>query len=291
MFRPQLNAHRFLKSATRIALPAFSPAEFLKCLSRFVELEGEKWLPDTPEWRGKCLYLRPTMIGTGNKVGVQRPEDALLYVIAVFMPDMTASTTGLRLLASKHDMIRAWPGGFGFAKVGANYGPTLVAQGEAKSRGYTQVLWLFGEEGYVTEAGAANFFVLWERDGGLELVTPPLDNGTILEGVTRRSVLELVRGGLVKGTDGGEVAVSERNVKMSEIVQASKEGKLREAFACGTAFFVAGVSEIDFRGESVVLPMAEGKGSKFAAAVKSQLEDIMYGKVQHEWGYVVGESN
>lgn len=291
MFRPQLNAQRFLKSATRIALPSFSPSEFLKCLDHFVELEGEKWLPDTPEWRGRCLYLRPTMIGTGNRVGVQRPEQALLYVIALYVPDMTSST-GLKLLASKHNTIRAWPGGFGFAKVGANYGPTLVAQGEAKSRGYSQVLWLFGDEGYVTEAGAANFFVLWEMDdGGLELVTPPLGQGIILPGVTRGSVLELVRSESVKGPNGSEVTVSERNVRMSDIVQANKEGRLVEAFACGTAFFVFGVSEIDFRGETVMLPLAEGKESKFTAAVKSSLEDIMYGKVQHEWGYLVGQSH
>lgn len=278
----------------RIALPGFDEGEFLRCLERFVEVEGEKWLPDTEEWRGKFLYLRPTMIGTGDRVGVARPEEALLFVLAVYMPDMSGPTTdgvGLKLLASQHDMVRAWPGGFGFAKVGANYGPTLVAQGEAKRRGYDQVLWLFGEEGFVTEAGAANVFVLWEREGQMELVTPPVGGGLILEGVTRGSVLELVRRGMVKGEDGREVIVSERNVRMSEIVEVGREGRLREVFVCGTAYFVAGVGEIDFRGEKVMLPLGSGEGAPFAKAVKAVLEDIMYGKVQHEWGYVIGKTN
>lgn len=294
MFRPELNAVRFLKSAARIALPTFNADEFLKCLDKFVELDGERWLPDTEEWRGKCLYLRPTMIGTGNRLGVQMPEEALLYVIAVHIADMTGTAgggTGLKLLASQHDMIRAWPGGFGYAKVGANYGPTLIAQGTAKSKGYTQVLWLFGEEAYVTEAGAANFFVVWQReeDGALEMVTPPLGDGTILEGVTRASVLDVVRRGLVKGPDGTEVIVSERKMSMHEIMRANKEGRLREAFACGTSFFVAGVGEIDFRGEVLMLPLASGKASHVTESVKILLEGIMYGKVQDEWGFVVGE--
>src|ERR1700753_3992008 len=100
----------------------------------------------------------------------------------------------MRLLASQHDMIRAWPGGFGNAKVGANYGPSLVAQQEARERGYHQILWLFGEQSYVTEAGASNFFVVWKTQAGkTQLITAPLGDGIILEGVTRQSVLDLVR--------------------------------------------------------------------------------------------------
>ena len=107
---------------------------------------------------------------------------------------------GLKLLASSEDSIRAWPGGFGYAKVGANYGPSLVAQGEARARGFDQVLWLFGRENFVTEAGASNFFVVWrnKETGRLELVTAPLGERIILEGVTRASVLDLARQRLSK---------------------------------------------------------------------------------------------
>ena len=172
------------------------------------------------------LYLRPTLVGTGDVIGVQRPAEAMLFVIAVCFPGIDrgknlqpmnqqqkvsppltltpslspplkspSTQNEMRLLASGHDMIRAWPGGFGNAKVGANYGPSLVAQGEAREKGYEQILWLFGPEGYVTEAGASNFFVVWRDVASeqLQLVTAPLGDGVILDGVTRRSVLEIAR--------------------------------------------------------------------------------------------------
>ena len=141
---------------------------------------------------------------------------------------------GLKLLASKDDTVRAWPGGFGYAKVGANYGPSLIAQGEAKAKGFDQVLWLLGKDCNVTEAGASNFFVIWRTagEGKLQLVTAPLDDKIILDGVTRRSVLELARERL-----GGKLEVVERNYTMSEVENAAEEGRLLEAFAAGTAVY------------------------------------------------------
>jgi branched-chain amino acid aminotransferase len=193
-------------------------------------------------------------------------------------------------------MIRAWPGGFGNAKVGANYGPSLLAQAEARSRGYDQILWLFGEECFVTEAGGSNFFVLWKNKstGRRELVTAPLGDGIILEGVTRASVLELVRGGLVGAEDGG-VDVVERKFVMDEILEAHAEGRLLEAFGAGTAFFIAPVQDVHFRGRDIVLPLGEGegddvKGDEFAMRVKGVLKDIMYGRRAHEWGVVIKET-
>jgi len=255
------------------------------------------------------------MIGTSVKIGLQRPDEAMMFIVAVFVPadvngpgasasnpnsspaptagpstspevpNATSPPTRMKLLASKQDMIRAWPGGFGSSKVGANYGPTIVAQSEARRRGYDQVLWLFGPEDYVTEAGLANFFVLWTtKDGMKELVTPPLELGVILEGVTRRSVLEVCRSGKV-----GDVVVSERKARMDEIVSAYEEGRMLEAFAVGTAVFVASVSEIDFRGKKLILPLDRGDGGGFATAVKVYLEGIMFGRVGHEWAHLVEE--
>lgn len=197
--------------------------------------------------------------------------------------DASPTGKGMRLLASQHDIIRAWPGGFGNAKVGANYGPSLLAQGEARARGYDQILWLFGEEGFVTEAGGSNFFVLWvNEDGERELVTAPLGDGTILEGVTRASVLDLVRA-------RGDVKVVERKFTMGEVVRAADQGRLLEGFGAGTAFFIAPVADVHFRGLDVVFPLGKGEGAKFAMAIKDELKGIMYGRVQHEWGVVVEE--
>lgn len=212
------------------------------------------WLPKSQP--GKYLYLRPTLIANGTSLGVQIPKEALLFIIAVPWPDpftaptsttpsenttITAKkpTNALKLLASTPDTIRAWPGGFGYAKLGANYGPSLQAHGQAKAIGFDQVLWLFGSERIVTEAGASNFFVVWRNreSGKLELVTPALENQLILPGVTRRSVLELARERLTSGTTGGleAVEVVERQFGIDEVEKASKEGRIVEAFVSGTA--------------------------------------------------------
>ncbi|KAK5053704.1 hypothetical protein LTR84_001665 [Exophiala bonariae] len=312
LFRPERNAKRFLQSATRIALPGFPPSEFLKLLKKFVGVEARKWISEP----GQFIYIRPTMIATAPALGVQKPKEALMYIMMVMFPpldepnpsntapapssglaasgtqtngDSTAkdrASRGMRLLASRHDMIRAWPGGFGNAKVGANYGPSLLAQGEARERGYDQILWLFGDECFVTEAGGMNFFVLLKNQntGRRELITAPLGDGVILEGVTRASVLDLVR------DSRPEVDIVERRFTMQELLEANEEGRLIEAFGAGTAFFISPVADIHFRGMDVVLPLGKAEGhGEFAMAVKKDLKDIMYGALSHEWGVVIDE--
>jgi branched-chain amino acid aminotransferase len=122
LFRPNLNAARMVNSATRIALPAFDPEELLKLIVKLCAKDGGKWLPKSHP--GSFLYIRPTMIANDPALGVQKPKEALLYIILACFPHMDTNPAGMKLLASKDDMVRAWPGGFGFAKVGANYGPT-----------------------------------------------------------------------------------------------------------------------------------------------------------------------
>ncbi|KAK3710084.1 hypothetical protein LTR37_010515 [Vermiconidia calcicola] len=309
LFRVSRNCERMRKSAARIALPDFDPKELEKLIKALCARDGAKWLPkDCPGF----LYLRPTMIATDAALGVQRPKEALLYVILTCFPDMSKSlatpappaltgqangtskhhSSGLKLLASTEDSIRAWPGGFGYAKVGANYGPSLVAQGEARARGFDQVLWLFGPECYVTEAGASNFFVVWRTKdtGRLELVTAPLEERIILEGITRASVLQLAKERLSKAVDGTEsVDVVERRFTMDDIVSAYKERRLIECFAAGTAFFIAPVSDIHFRGKDLQLPLEEGETGIYTRIIKQWLVNIMYGNEGHEWGIVVDE--
>lgn len=203
------------------------------------------WLPK--ERPGSFLYIRPTVIGNGPHLGVQVPKEALLFIIAVPWPDFTKvkkegqteASKGLKLFASSPDTIRAWPGGFGWAKLGANYGPSLQAHGKAQAMGFDQILWLFGEDRQVTEAGASNFFIVWRNGdtGRLELVTAPLDSQLILPGVTRRSVLELVRERLSEHSAGNlaPVQVVERSLTIGEIEKAAKEGRIVESFVSGTA--------------------------------------------------------
>lgn len=313
-FRIGKNCQRMRKSASRIALPDFEPAELEKMILALAAQDGAKWLPKDTR-AGGFLYVRPTFIATEEALGVQRPKEALLYVIMACFPDMSKSladpappalkgeadggsksqTSGLRLLASSEDSIRAWPGGFGYAKVGANYGPSLVAQGEARARGFDQVLWLFGQESYVTEAGASNFFVVMRsKDSGkLQLITAPLGERIILEGVTRASVIDLANERLAAAPTASEsglepVEVVERRFTMPELLEAQAEGRLIEAFAAGTAFFIAPVALIHFRGGDMEVPM-DGDSGRYARCFKQWLVDIMWGNRSHEWGVVVEE--
>ncbi|SMR64267.1 unnamed protein product [Zymoseptoria tritici ST99CH_3D1] len=311
LFRVSRNCERMRKSTARIALPDFEPKELEKMILELCAVDGDKWLPE--ERKGQFLYIRPTMIGTDEALGVQRPKEALLYVIIACFPDMTKSIPmppalngnghveekkkvshlGLKLLASEENTIRAWPGGFGYAKLGANYGPSLVAQGEARARGFDQVLWLFGKEAYVTEAGASNFFLVWRsaETGRLELVTAPLEGRIILEGVTRASILELAKERLSQSVDGLEALdVVEKRFTMAEVVKAQEEGRLVEAFAAGTAFFVAPIGLIHYMKRDIVVPVEGEETGVYAGAIKEWLVDIMYGRgegVGHEWGVLV----
>ena len=171
------------------------------------------------------------MIGTQSQLGVMASREAMLYIICTFMPSLDSPAGGLRLRTSPEDMIRAWSGGFGYAKVGANYGPSLLATALAKDDGFHQILWLYGPEGLCTEAGASNFFILWKpREGGKpQLVTAPLDDKIILDGVTRRSVLELFR------ERCPEIEIVERKYTIKEVEEAHDEGRILESFAAGTA--------------------------------------------------------
>ncbi|KAH0386895.1 branched-chain amino acid aminotransferase II, partial [Aureobasidium melanogenum] len=244
----------------------------------------------------------------------QVPKEALLYVIIAVFPDWSdprnlpaasavnpnlseavTNAQGLKLLASKEDSIRAWPGGFGYAKLGANYGPSLVGQGEARARGYDQILWLFGNNASVTEAGASNFFVVWKtKEGQQQLITAPLEDNLILEGVTRASVLDIAKERLstenASKYNAESLEVIERKFTMQEILDAHQEGRLVEAFAAGTAFFVAPVGLIGWKEHELDIPLVEGKTGVYARLVRGWLSDIMYGKEQHEWGVIVNEA-
>ncbi|KAI9368827.1 aminotransferase [Aspergillus egyptiacus] len=297
LFRPDLNGQRLSNSAVRTSLPSFKFDELKGLIAKLMQVDGPRWLPkDQP---GRFLYLRPTLIGNGTQLGVQAPKEALLFIIAVPWPDPSSrlqntpgEAMGLRLLASQPDTIRAWPGGFGYAKLGANYGPSLAAHGKAQAQGFDQVLWLFGDDRQVTEAGASNFFIVWEnaQTGKRELVTAPLENQLILPGVTRRSVLELARTRMNQSVgDLGPLEVVEKSFTIGDVEEAWKEGRVVEAFVCGTAFFITPVKLIR-NGDVDIVLLNAGQTAGYAAQIKSWLEAVMYGKdgqENHEWAYVI----
>ncbi|XP_042903320.1 branched-chain-amino-acid aminotransferase, cytosolic [Parasteatoda tepidariorum] len=277
LFRPDMNMNRFLVTSERACLPGFNREELLKCIKKLVSID-KSWIPN----RELCsLYIRPNFIGTEDTLGVASAKTALLYVVSGPVgPYFTTTIEPISLLADpKH--VRACPGGVGCYKMGSNYAPTLYIQKLAQKQQMDQVLWLYGPDHQITEAGAMNvFFVLKDTKGDLELVTPPLD-GTILPGVVRHSVLDLAR-------SLNEFRVSERPINMREIISAQKEGRLLEMFVCGTALVVCPVKLIRFNGEDINIPTMERKDGLHSRFLK-MITDIQYGRVTSDWSVSVDE--
>lgn len=295
LFRPGYNCERMLASATRVSLPAFDPEELRKLVHRICALEGPKWLPkDQP---GSSLYIRPAMIGSDSSLGFKVPSEALLYVFLIFWPtpkprvmEGTGKKQGVRLLASRPAAVRAWPGGTGAAKVGANYGPAISEHADAKTRGFDQVLYLHGPERQITEAGVTNFFIIRRStEGVLQIVTPPLDDDNlILAGNTRRSILELSREmfGVGKPGDVERCDVLEGKITMAEIQRLVDEERLMSVFITGTAYSVQEVSEISLGDEVIRIEMER---VPHVAILRERVAGIMFGREESDWAEVVDE--
>lgn len=271
LFRPDCNMERLQNSMERLEMPGFDfdSQELINCISELVKLDKD-WVP---HGEGYSLYLRPNVIAMHQYLGLAAPTSLLLYVVT--SPVGPYYKTGFKpiRLQCESSYVRAWPGGTGAAKVGGNYAPTMKPAAEAAKRGYSQVLWLFGENDEITEVGAMNVFFVWLNENGKkEIVTPPLDRGDILPGVTRRSIIELAK-------TWDEFEVSEKNITMGEVRKAAKDGRLLEAFGAGTAAVVTPISCIEHKGEEIEIP-ATGDVTK---KVWDQLTGIQYGKIDHDW--------
>lgn len=303
LFRPSLNCARFNISASRISLPTFSAEEMEKLIVALLSVDASRWLPENRA--GGYLYIRPILIGTTPRIGVQAPKEALLYIVSCLLPRMDSYPGGMRLHTSPDDVVRAWVGGYGYAKLGANYGPSMIAKQGAHMKGFHEVLWLYGEKGECTEAGASNFFVIWKRkDGKKELITAPLDDKVILNGITRLSCLELVRQQM-----GDELEVTERKFTIEELAEAYGEGRILESFSTGTGvcicppfeysiiltmvykFFICPISCIRHRSKDMAIPIdSELQAGEITHKIRSLLGDILYGRTKHSWGVVVPET-
>ncbi|XP_064178178.1 branched-chain-amino-acid aminotransferase, cytosolic-like [Anguilla rostrata] len=274
LFRPTLNIQRMLRSAKRSCLPLFDQDEMLECIRKLVEVDQE-WVPYNTD---ASLYIRPTFIGTQPSLGLSKARHAMLFVIVspVGPYFSTGGFTPVSLLADPR-FIRSWRGGVGAFKLGGNYGPTIALQDEAKNQNCQQVLWLYGDEEEITEAGTMNLFMYWINERGeKELVTPPLD-GMILPGVTRQSLLDLAR-------EWGEFKVSERTVSMRELLETLASGRILEVFGAGTACVVCPVGSLLYKGKTYKIPTPKnGPAMRF----HKELTDIQYGRKKSNWTQVV----
>ncbi|KNC99948.1 branched-chain amino acid aminotransferase [Spizellomyces punctatus DAOM BR117] len=280
LFRPDLNMKRLISSCERLTLPTFDSAQLLECIKELLRVD-QKWIPSE---RGYSLYLRPTCIATQESLGVGPSNRALLFVIASPVGPYYKTGFNAVSLYATQQYTRAWPGGTGDAKIGANYAPGIKPQIEVAKEGYQQNLWLFGEKQHITEVGTMNFFMYWTNEQGVrELVTPPLD-GTILPGVTRDSIMGLAR-------SWNEFKVTEQPISMFDVRKAVQEGRVHEMFGSGTAAIVSPIKKIRFEGEDLDIPLDPSDKTSQAGPLTKRIADtimgIQYGEIEHPWSVVV----
>jgi branched-chain amino acid aminotransferase len=266
LFRPADNAGRFRRSAERMAMPPVPEPLFVDGLRELVRLDAE-WVP--PAGAG-ALYIRPLLFATEPSIRV-RPAERYRFLCFTFPFGGYFPPAIDALVSTTH--ARAFPGGTGDVKPAGNYGPGLVVETAARAEGCDTVLWLDARERrYVEECGVMNLFVVL----GDVVVTPPLD-GTILGGVTRDSVLTLLR-------DAGH-RVEERPLAIDEVVAAHREGRLRECFGTGTAATLAHIRRLRHDGADLVLPPIESR--TVGPAVKERLIDLMSGRAPDPYGWLL----
>lgn len=255
LFRPEENAKRMNNSAERICMPTLDVDYQVKAMKMLVELEQD-WVPHKP---GTSLYLRPTMIGLGNALGVHPASHYYYYIIC--SPSGSYYKNGMAPVRIRIEerYVRAVRGGIGAAKTGGNYAASLLAGEEAAKEGFDQVLWLDGRENrYVQEVGAMNMFFV--MDG--KLFTAPIED-CILPGITRKSIMQLA-------ADKG-IEVVERPIDVAELFEAYEQGRLTEAFGTGTAAVISPVGEMVYAGKSMKLN--DGK----IGAISQDLYDTLVG--------------
>ena len=270
LFRPQKNIERLNNTNRRMCIPEIDPDDVLQAIKAVVKTD-EEWIP---EEEGKSLYIRPFIIATDPMLGVH-PSHSYLFCI-ILSPVGAYYATGINpvKIYVEPEYVRAVKGGTGFAKVGGNYAASLKGQEVAEKLGYAQVLWLDGiHHKYVDEVGAMNvFFVI---DG--EIVTPTLENGNILPGVTRDSAIQLLRSWGYK--------VSERLLSIDEIREAADNGKLDEAFGTGTAAVISPIGELNEAGKVMIIN--EGKIGPISQRLYNNLTGIQWGTVEDTMGWTV----
>jgi branched-chain amino acid aminotransferase len=272
LFRTWENMKRFNHSAQRMAMPAVDEEDHLQAIVQLISLEHD-WVPSRP---GSTLYIRPVMLATDAALGVHSSDTYLHYVI--LSPVSSYFKEGFNPVSVyiEHQFRRAVKGGTGSAKTGGNYAASLLVGQNAKAKGYSQVLWLDAVEGrYVEEVGAMNICFVYDHK---RIVTPPL-SGSILEGVTRDSVITLSR------ALGYEV--EERAVDVFEMLEDVRSGKITEVFGCGTAAIIAPVGKLGYKDEELIINNFEC--GLVAQHLYRELTDIQFGRVKDRfnWTYTI----
>ncbi|WP_180736309.1 branched-chain amino acid aminotransferase [Paraburkholderia sp. PGU19] len=269
LFRPDANARRFHNSANRLAMEPLPEDVFIESVRALVRLD-QKWIPATD---GAALYLRPFMISTEAVLGMKPSAEYLYCVVACPVGSYFKGGSPAVTLWVSDQYTRAAPGGTGDAKCGGNYAASLAAQAEATREGCDQVVFLDAvERRWVEELGGMNVFFIFD-DGSIQ--TPPL-TGTILPGITRDSLIVLAR-------DMG-LTVREERYSIDQWQQDASSGRLREAFACGTAAVVTPIGKVT--GRKYNFTIGDGGAGPVTGRLKAALLDIQNGRAEDRHGWL-----
>lgn len=269
LFRPEQNMKRLNQSSERLCMPLVNEELALEGLKKLLEIDQE-WIPTA---EGTSLYIRPFIIATEAYLGVS-PSKKYKFMI-ILSPVGSYYKEGIHpvKILVENEYVRAVAGGTGMAKTAGNYASGLKAQQVAAEKGYAQVLWLDGiERKYIEEVGAMNIF--FKING--EVITPAL-NGSILEGITRKSVIQLLQ--------HWNIPVTERKISMEEIRTAQKNGLLDESFGTGTAAVISPIGEFNWKDEKLIVNNGEMGG--LSERLYNTLTGIQTGKIEDPFGWVV----
>lgn len=267
LFRPRLNFERVNQSNARMVIPPVDPDFCVHALKELLRLEAD-WVPSAP---GTSLYIRPFIIATDACLGV-RPSHTYKFMI-ILSPSGAYYAQGLNPVSIyvEDEYVRAVKGGTGFAKTPGNYAASLIAQANAYKAGYVQVLWLDGvHRRYIEEVGSMNVFFVIDN----KLATPAL-NGSILPGITRRTVLELA--------EKLGYATEERQIAVDELWAAAKAGRVSEVFGSGTAAVISPVGALKY--EQDVVTFNEGRIGPLSQTFYDTITGVQYGLLpdKHAW--------
>ncbi len=263
LFRPLENFKRLNRSAERLAIPVLPQAHFMDGLQALIRLESD-WVPQSP---GSSLYIRPFVFATGRGFHAS-PADEYKFIIAC-APSGSYFGGKVKVLIEQQ-YSRAANGGVGFAKAGGNYAGQFYPTQLATQKGYQQIIWTDDNtHEFIEEAGAMNVFV---RIGDTLLTAPT--NDRILDGVTRKSILDIAK-------DEG-IATEVRKISVHEVVEAAKNGSLKEMFGAGTAAVISPISGFGFQGEDYELPEFP---DSYASRLKKRITDIQYNRAEDKFGW------
>tara|TARA_R110002124_G_scaffold44656_3_gene135903 strand:+ start:4040 stop:5128 length:1089 start_codon:yes stop_codon:yes gene_type:complete len=268
IYRPDVHFERFNNSARRMSIPETDYDTFITALEELIKLDHQF----VPRQEQAALYLRPFIFASDDLLAARSSTKFSFYIIMSPVGAYYDEGFNPVSLTTSQEYVRAVAGGTGEVKTAGNYAASFLPAQEAKKDGYTQVLWLDAKEHkYVEEVGTMNIHFLI----GDTLVTPAL-SGSILPGVTRRSVITLAK--------EWDYNVEERKITIDEVFEASANGSLKEVFGSGTAAVISPVGLIHHQGKTI--DIGDGNIGNFAKRLYDEITGIQYGKIEDKHGWI-----